>query len=165
MERVELLLEECDACRLELEELQATVAMIRQLPMEIPQRSFVMSAPPPEPARAKPSLVLRAPNWVYAGAASVAALALAVTVSVDAMGGLSSDPLRRGAAETALAPTPTQERVSITSGPAAESTPETLPATDDGETAPPSLAAEAPAVATADACPTPEIIPPWNQSL
>ena len=59
-----------------------------------------MSAPPPIQARARPALVLRAPNWVYAGAASVAGLALAVTVSVDATGGLSSDPVRQDATAT-----------------------------------------------------------------
>ena len=79
LERVELQLADCDACRQELDELRATVSMLQALPMEEPRRSFVMSAPPPEPARARPNLALRAPNWVYAGAASVAALAFAVT--------------------------------------------------------------------------------------
>ena len=102
--RTEEKLAECDACRLELEELQATVAMMRQIPMEAPRRSFVMSAPPPEPVAAQPFFALRAPNWVYAGAASVAAIALAVTVSMDATGGLSSDPLRRNAESMAVAP-------------------------------------------------------------
>ena len=55
LERVEQQLGECHPCRLELEELQATVAMMRQLPMETPRRSFVMSAPPLEPARAEPA--------------------------------------------------------------------------------------------------------------
>ena len=146
LERVEKQLGECDACRLEREELQATVAMMRQLPMETPRRSFVMTAPPPEPARARPALVLRAPNWVYAGAASVAALALAVTVSVDATGGLSSDPLRRDVAVTALAPAPTSEPVTVTSGAAAEST----SVTQDVGTVPPSLAAAAATPATSD---------------
>jgi len=101
LETVEQQLGECDACRLELEELCATVAMMQTLPMEAPRRSFVMSAPPPEPARAHPMLALRAPNWVYAGAASVAALA--VTISVDATGGLSSDPAGQDAQVATLA--------------------------------------------------------------
>ena len=144
LERVERQLGECDACRQDLAELQATVAMMRQLPMETPRRSFVMTAPPPEPMRARLALALRAPNWVYAGAASVAALALAVTISVDATGGLSSGPLRRDVAVTALAPAPDSEQVTITSGPAAES------ALESGEgTAPPPLATVAPAAATA----------------
>ncbi len=147
LERVEQQLGECDACRLELEELQATVAMMRQLPMEPPRRSFVMSAPPPIPAQARPALFLRAPSWVYAGAASVAALALAVTVSVDATGGLSSDPLRRqDVAVTTPSSVPTSEQAIATSATTAESASEI----EDDEAAPPSLAAAAPASATAD---------------
>ena len=130
LERVEQRLADCDACRLELEELQATVAIMRQLPLETPRRSFVMSAPPPEPARSRPALALRAPNWVYAGAASVAALALAVTISVDATGGLSSDPLRRDAAVTAPVPAATAEAVTAASG-AAESAPASTSVPDD----------------------------------
>ena len=105
LERVEQQLGDCDACRQELEELRATVAMLQALPMEEPRRSFVMSAPPPEPARTLPHVALRAPNWVYAGAASVAALALAVTISVDATGGLSSDAVIQETEVTASAPT------------------------------------------------------------
>ena len=145
LERVEEQLEECSSCRLELEELQATVAMIRQLPMEAPRRSFLMSAPPPEPARRRPALALRAPNWVYAGAVSVAALALAVTISLDATGGLSSDPLRRDAALTAMAPAPTLERATTTSESAATSASQT----EGDEAVPPQLAAAAPTAATA----------------
>ena len=145
LERVERQLGECDACRQDLAELQATVAMMRQLPMETPHRSFVMTAPPPEPARTRPNLALRAPNWVYAGAASVAALALAITVSLDATGGLSSGPLRREVESAALAPTAASEQVTITSGSAGESAVESVE-----ETAPPPLAAVAPAAATTD---------------
>ena len=49
LETAEQQLGECDACRLELEELRATVAMMQTLPMEAPRRSFVISAPPPNP--------------------------------------------------------------------------------------------------------------------
>ncbi len=146
LERVEQRLADCDACRLELEELQATVAIMRQLPMETPRRSFVMSAPPPEPARSRPALALRAPNWVYAGAASVAALALAVTISVDATGGLTSDPLRVDAPVTAQAPAATAEAVTAASG-AAESAPPSTSAPDDGSTSALSMAAADPTVA------------------
>ncbi|MCH8989552.1 MAG: hypothetical protein IIA92_12190 [Chloroflexi bacterium] len=149
LERVERQLGECDACRQDLAELQATVAMMRQLPMETHHRSFVMTAPPPEPARARPNLALRAPNWVYAGAASVAALALAITVSLDATGGLSSGPLRRDVEVTALVPTAASEQVTITSGSATESATESALEPVE-ETAPPPLAAVAPAAATAD---------------
>ncbi|MCH7737203.1 MAG: zf-HC2 domain-containing protein [Chloroflexi bacterium] len=171
LERVERQLEECDACRQDLAELQATVAMMQQLPMVEPRRSFVMSAPPPEPARAetirgRPNLALRAPNWVYAGAASVAALALAVTISVDATGGLKSDPLRQEAVTTAAAPVAESQQITGTSGPisgpgpagqsgiqsaarSAETTDDTSgPGEEEG--APPSLAAAAPAAATSD---------------
>ena len=85
LERVELQLEQCDVCRLELSELQATVAMMQQLPMGQPRRSFVMSAPPldlPATSRSRPSIFLRAPSWAYAGAASFAVLALVVTVAI-----------------------------------------------------------------------------------
>ena len=168
LERVERRLGECDACRQDLAELRATVAMMQGLPMEAPRRSFVMSAPPPEPVRAgpmrgRPNLALRAPNWVYAGAASVAALALAVTIAVDATGGLTSDPLRRDVETTALATAATSDQLTVTSrlpsepGPPVESaarsgtetTPETA-ATSGEDAAPPPLAAAAPAAATAE---------------
>lgn len=143
LQRVERQLEECDACRQELVELQATVSMMRQMPMEAPRRNFVMTAPPPEPARARPILALRAPNWVYAGAASVAALALAVTISVDATGGLSSDPVHRDVAATALATT--AESVIVSAPGSGEPS-----GSSEEESAPPSLAAAAPAAATSD---------------
>ena len=162
LERVERQLGECDACRQDLAELQATVAMMRQLPMETPSRSFVMDAPPPEPVRARPALALRAPNWVYAGAASVAALALAITVSVDATGGLSSEPPPRDVVTTALAATAASEQTTGISGPpsspgpAAESAIESASRSEaasgsgEDEAAPLPLAAAAPAPATTD---------------
>ena len=104
LERVEQQLTDCDACRQELDGLRTTVAMLQALPMEEPRRSFVMSAPPPEPARARPNAALRAPNWVYAGAASIAALAFAVTVSIDATGGLDPGLNSPDTAVTASAP-------------------------------------------------------------
>ena len=143
LERVELQLSDCDACRQELDGLRATVALMQQLPMEAPRRSFVMSAPPPEPARARPMLALRAPNWVYAGAASVAALALAVTISVDATGGMKSDPLRQDAEVATLA---------TSGGTAVESAARSgeAPGAAENESAPMSLAAAAPEAETAD---------------
>ncbi|MCH7844181.1 MAG: hypothetical protein IID01_15610, partial [Chloroflexi bacterium] len=122
-----------------------------------------------EPIRGRPNLALRAPNWVYAGAASVAALALAVTVSVDVTGGLTSDPLRRDVETTALATAATSDQLTATSGlpsepgPAVESAAEAEPAARSGtgatpetaatsgeDAAPLSLAAAAPAAATAE---------------
>ena len=155
LERVEQQLGDCDACRQELEELRATVAMLQALPMEEPRRSFVMSAPPPEPARARPNIALRAPNWVYAGAASVAALALAVTISVDATGGLSSGLDNQDFAITAQAPAAESEQVTGVSGsrsgpgpagqPGVESAASATTDSDPGqaEVAPESLAAAA----------------------
>ena len=121
-ERVEQQVAECDACRQDLAELRALVAMMQQLTMAEPRRSFVMSAPPPEPVRARPALALRAPNWVYAGAASVAALALAVTISVDATGGLTSDALRQESVATSatapvVQPEAASEGVAAATGP------------------------------------------------
>ena len=168
LERVEQQLADCDACRQDLAELRALVAMMQQLPMAEPRRSFVMSAPPLEPVRSRPALALRAPNWVYAGAASVAALALAVTISVDATGGLTSDPLRQDSVTTAAAPVAELEEVTGATGPisgpgpagqsAIESTALSADTTGGGtgdassaaagEGVPPPLAAAAPEAAT-----------------
>ena len=87
--KIERRLQACDVCQDELEELRATIAVVRRMPMEQPRRSFVMDAPPLEPSPARQSFHLRAPAWAYAGAASIAVVALAVLVSVDATGGLS----------------------------------------------------------------------------
>ena len=89
-ERLERVMAGCADCRLEMESLRDTVAMLRQLPVMAPRRSFIMSAPPQVATqavqRARPISPFRVPQWAYAGAASVAALALAVLVSVDASG-------------------------------------------------------------------------------
>jgi hypothetical protein len=165
--RVEQQLADCDACRQGLAELRALVAMMQQLPMPKPRRSFVMSAPPPELVRARPALPLRAPNWVYAGAASVAALALAITISVDATGGLTSDPLRQDVVTTATAPSAASEPETGSLGPPSEpgpaveaaaaaelaarfgtgATPE-ITSTSGEDAAPPPMAAAAPEAAT-----------------
>ena len=142
LERVERLLGDCDACRQELEELRATVAVLQALPLEEPRPSFVMSAPPPETARALPNIALRAPNWVYAGAASVAALALVVAIAVDATGGLNSDLNSPITEITASAPT-----AETTIQPASRSG--DTAASGEGAPTPQSLAAVAPAVSTA----------------
>jgi anti-sigma factor RsiW len=108
-ERVDAQLASCQVCREELESLRATVVMLRQLPVETLRRTFLMAARPipvPSPlaeagragfptrpygSRGLP-LPLRMPQWVYAGAASVAMLALAVIVSADATGVLDPQP-------------------------------------------------------------------------
>ena len=89
--RVDQRLASCGVCREELESLRATVTILRDLPVEATRRSFTMAAPPPKPVPARPSPLLRAPQWAYAGAASVAAVVLIVLVSVDATGQLAAD--------------------------------------------------------------------------
>ena len=81
----------CAACRENLESLRATVSLLQSLPMTPPRRSFTMAAPPPELVAARPPTPLRMPSWVYAGAASLAGLALAVLISTDATGILAPD--------------------------------------------------------------------------
>ena len=102
--RVDQQLASCADCREELEELQATVALLQQLPVEPVPRSFTLPVPPARPASLRPSAPLRMPQWVYAGAASAAAVVLAVLVSADATGllGPGTPPVDRGiAGETA----------------------------------------------------------------
>ena len=93
--RLDRVMAGCSDCRLEMESLRDTVAMLRQLPVITPRRSFVMSgAPQPVPQmiqQARPISPFRVPQWAYAGAASLAALALAVLVSVDASGLVAPD--------------------------------------------------------------------------
>lgn len=89
-ERLESVISGCADCRHELEDLRDTAAMLRQLPVFTPRRSFVMAAPPIDVPEHRPS-PFRAPQWAYAGAASLAALALAVLVSVDASGLVAPD--------------------------------------------------------------------------
>ena len=89
--RLERRLAECDVCRENLEGLRATVALLKQLPAATPARSFVIAAPPSQPARTRRSPSARASMWAYAGAASVAAVLLTVLVTADATGILAPD--------------------------------------------------------------------------
>ena len=124
LEKVEQQLEQSHACRQELIDLQSVVAMMQQLPIVEPRRSFVMSAPPldipssdiPSSARSRPSILLRAPSWVYAGAASFAALALVVTISLDASGGLDSNSFSNNSMPMASAPAFESEQLSTADG-------------------------------------------------
>ena len=84
MARADRELASCEACRDELDSLRTAVVMLRQLPMEAPRRSFTMVALPPELVRTRLSPPMRLPQWAFAGAASVAAIVLAVLVSADA---------------------------------------------------------------------------------
>ena len=94
--RLEQDLAACQSCQEEMESLRSTIALLRELPEEAPRRSFVMTAPPPMPARAPSSGVglpnfLRVPQWAYAGAASLAIIVFVVLISADASGLLAPD--------------------------------------------------------------------------
>ena len=104
--RVDQQLSSCDVCREELESLRATVTMLRDLPVETLGRSFIMAAPLADTVQVRPSPLLRVPQWVYAGAASVAAIALVVLVSADATGLLAPD--KTTTLPVVAAPTPPQ---------------------------------------------------------
>ena len=93
-QRVSRHVESCASCREELDSLRATISALGALPEFTLPRSFTMPAPPPAMAPVRPSLTLRAPTWAYAGAASVAGLALAIMISADAVGALN--PTYRG---------------------------------------------------------------------
>lgn len=85
-QRVARHLESCGHCREELESLRTTVSYLQDLPQFTTARSFTFAAPPPEPLAGRPGVTLWVPAWAYAGAASLAALALALLVLVDATG-------------------------------------------------------------------------------
>ena len=103
--RVDQQLAACTNCREELAELQATVALLQQLPVEPMPRSFTLPVPPARQASLRPSAPLRMPQWVYAGAASAAAVVLAVLISADATGLLETGtpPVERGIADATAA--------------------------------------------------------------
>ena len=85
--RLEHSLDECLSCRQDLESLQVTRSLLRELPAHVPPRSFVFATAPatvpsapvngPIPSR---GWAFRPPGWAYAGAASVVGLAVAVFV-------------------------------------------------------------------------------------
>ena len=85
---------ECALCRKELESLGETRLLLQSLPQLEPSRSFVMAGAPVAAAAgvalapARP-LFFRAPSWAYAGAASLAGLAIALVLVTDG-GGLWS---------------------------------------------------------------------------
>ena len=93
MARADRRLTSCATCRDELDSLRTTVSLLKGLPQVVPTRSFTMAAPPPQPALSLPSPLFRMPQWVYAGAASVAAVVLAVLISADTTGALATKRL------------------------------------------------------------------------
>jgi hypothetical protein len=85
--RVSRQVDSCEPCRHELDSLRSTVSLVQALPELTAPRSFTLAAPPvPGPVLVRPPLPLRAPGWAYAGAASLAGLALAIMVSADTLG-------------------------------------------------------------------------------
>jgi predicted anti-sigma-YlaC factor YlaD len=74
----------CAECRVALEDLTATVAMLRALPQIAPRRSFILTE---EAAAAVggPRLPRRVPLWVWPSrwATALAALVFAITVGLD----------------------------------------------------------------------------------
>ena len=93
--RIDGAVAECALCRKELESLGETRSLLQSLPQLEPSRSFVMARAPVAAAGvalapARP-LVFRAPSWAYAGAASLAGLAIALVLVTDG-GGLWSRP-------------------------------------------------------------------------
>ncbi|PKB79840.1 MAG: hypothetical protein BZY88_11405 [SAR202 cluster bacterium Io17-Chloro-G9] len=121
--RVDQDLASCAACREELAELRATVSLLQQLPVASVPRSFTMTAPPPQLAAARASAPMRMPQWVYAGAASAAAVVLAVLISADATGLLKPE-------------TPPVARESAVAGQIAPSSPDQTSAIQDSASAP-----------------------------
>ena len=116
-------LESCVSCREELEGLRATILLLQDLPQMAVPRSFTLAGPPPEPvAAAQPPAHLRAPGWAYAGAASLAGLALAVMVSADATGLLTPS-------SGTVSPEASSVAALAQEDAAATTTPDTLPAT------------------------------------
>ena len=85
--RLERSLDECLTCRQELESLQITRSLLRELPAHDVPRDFVF-ATAPAGVTSVPALnvnhprgwTFRPPGWAYAGAASVVGLAVAVFV-------------------------------------------------------------------------------------
>jgi hypothetical protein len=141
-EKVARELESCASCREELESLQATVLLLQDLPEVQVPRAFTLAGPPPEPVAERPPVHLRMPNWAYAGAASLAGLALAVLVSADATGLLTPVPATVSPRASSAA-APAQEHAAATAAPDA-------------------LAAAAP---TESPVPKPQVAAPENESI
>jgi len=82
--RVERHIEECDACRRELEALRATVGLLRRVPQVAPPRSFTVAARAPR----------RHPAWgAMRAATAVAVLVLAFVFIGDALNFIGAGPV------------------------------------------------------------------------
>ena len=102
-------LESCAQCQRELQELRSTISYLRELPQQVPTRSFTFTAPPSRVFTTSPSPTMWVPAWAYAGAASLAGLALALLVLVDATGFPTSSTSQISGRVTAQSYTPLEE--------------------------------------------------------
>ena len=126
-ERVSRQLNSCAFCQEELESLRATISLLGDLPDVPAPRSFTLAAPPRVAATQSASRPFRAPSWAYAGAASLAGLALAVLVSADVTGLFTpSTPVPPQESFTAQAPqaTPAPTPLASSAGPSPTPGPE-----------------------------------------
>lgn len=129
-ERLERHLTRCQSCRLELEQLRATVSALREMPAVEPSRSFRLS---PEQV-AVPRPPLPAPSPLALGmriAAAGVAAALAIVVVID-LGGFGGDGTVEEAGEIQMLSQRDMEASATEEGAAAPVAPETGA---DGESA------------------------------
>ncbi|PKB79719.1 MAG: hypothetical protein BZY88_11710 [SAR202 cluster bacterium Io17-Chloro-G9] len=89
--RVERVTAECSDCREELESLRQIATMLRQLPVLSPSRGFVLEQAPLEIRQQPTRPWFQVPQWAYAGAASMAVLALALLITLDVSGLVAPD--------------------------------------------------------------------------
>ena len=119
--RIEGAIAECALCREELESLGETRSLLQALPNLEPSRSFVMAAAPVAASGVAlaPALpfVFRAPSWAYAGAASLAGLAL-VLILVTEGGGLWSHPGKESYQESVTMASPAADVAPVARAPA-----------------------------------------------
>lgn len=99
MERIERHIEECDACRRELESLRAVVSLLHRVPMVALPRSFTIAARAP---RRRP-VALQALRV----ATAVAVLMLAFVITGDAFHVFESAPAEEKFAQQEVTPTAT----------------------------------------------------------
>ena len=112
--RVARHLEACSRCAGEMESLEQTVGLLRQVPMVGPRRSFVLGE---EAVGAPARRETRMPVLAYGAAAVVAVLLFAVVLSADLSGALSqgapAPAASRTDAQVLLAATPSPQPTSM----------------------------------------------------
>ena len=87
-QRVERHLEACSLCSEELRSLEATVGLLRRVPMESPRRVFTLGE---APSSASSRQRLRVPAWAYGAVASVAVMLFVALLSADLTGSLAGE--------------------------------------------------------------------------